>query len=328
MRYSVIICTHNRSDVLPRALEAIGRLEAPAGAEIELLVVDNASTDGTTAVVRTFAEKAPFAVRYIHEPRLGHSFALNAGIASARGDVIAFTDDDAFPDPGWLEGLHRAFVAERADWAFGPVTPTWESSKPSWYGPEVIAYFAGLNYGAESFQVSDEQHPFIGVNHACRREALLSLGGYREDLGGFGKQGGVGNDEDLFRRALRAGMRIMYAPDAGVSHLIPARRCQKGYHRGNMWAGTAAHFRFLITDPPPPPTLLGVPRYFYRKIIDHAALWAKQTVRGTRSAAFYHELQTLRFGLLICHALRHSCRRAWTPNANRHSAASSSHTTA
>jgi glycosyltransferase involved in cell wall biosynthesis len=301
-RFTVLICTHNRCKVLADALRSQAPVRPPAGCEVELIVVDNASTDRTAEVVQDFAKSVPFPVRYLHEQRLGHSFALNTGVGAATGDVIAFTDDDAFPAPHWLEALHESFVQRGADWAFGPTRPRWEGRAPAFFGPETRNLFAILDYGSEPFVVTSVDRPFIGVNHACRRAALDRVGRYREDLGGFGQKGCAGNDEDLFRRTLRAGLRIVYTPEAWVEHFIPEPRCRRAYYRSGTWRNSAGYCELLLNAPPEGPKLLGLPRYFFRKPLDHLARWLWDGLRGRRSSAFFHQLQTIRFAGLIWHA--------------------------
>jgi hypothetical protein len=176
--------------------------------------------------------------------------------------------------------------------------------------------FAVLDYGPEPFEVRDDAHPFFGVNHACLRSVLLELGGYREDRGLFGKGGGTSNDEELYRRALAAGVRIIYQPAASVQHLIPRKRCDKAFQRGVAWRASGPFFESLLVEPPAPAWALSLPRYFFRKPLDHLCGWLRQALRGNRSGAFYHELQALRFTGVIYHALRRWLRsRAAPPRA-------------
>jgi glycosyltransferase involved in cell wall biosynthesis len=90
---SVVICTYNRSSLLVRALESL-EFQEPADLAYEVLVVDNNSSDDTRNVAQHFVEKRPPRFRYIFEPKQGLSYARNAGIANARAEDIAFTDDD------------------------------------------------------------------------------------------------------------------------------------------------------------------------------------------------------------------------------------------
>src|SRR4051794_13704771 len=102
---SIVLCTYNRAPLLARALTA---LVAAAADDAELIVVDNNSTDGTAGVVRQFAD-GPLHIRAVHEPRQGLSFARNTGICAARGELIAFTDDDVVVGREWIKSLRRGF---------------------------------------------------------------------------------------------------------------------------------------------------------------------------------------------------------------------------
>jgi glycosyltransferase involved in cell wall biosynthesis len=320
MRYSVLICTHNRCSVLPRALEALARLDVPTGWDWELVVADNASSDATARVVEIFARRAPMSVRCVHEPRLGHSYALNSGVAACRGEFIAFTDDDALPKTDWLRRIDAVLDGLQAHWAFGKAVPVWPAHQPPWFSQQLNRYFALLDYGPDPFVVADREHTFYGVNHACRRDALESLGGYRTDRGIFGDQGmglAVGNDVDLFERALAAGMKVVYDPAIEVGHIIPEARATKAYNRRIVWINTRNFYRFLRNNPPPVPWLLGLPRYYYRMALGRLVGYLKNVALCNRSAAFAHELELIRFAGLFREAWRAGLRRPeWPHSAN------------
>lgn len=305
MDYTILICTHNRCMVLPRALDAVAALKTPPGKSMELIVVENASTDQTAAVVEEFGRRAAFPVRCLREDRLGHSFALNTGIAAARGEIVAFTDDDALPMPDWLLELERMFREHDADFAFGRVYPVWEQEIPRWFSEHFYPHLALLDYGSEILLITDANKPFNGVNHAVKRSTLQDLGGFREDLGLYGTKGGIGNDHDLFQRAQAADARILYNPAAQVGHLIEPCRYRKGYWRKKTWTSTAYQYAFLQSNPPPVPLLLGLPRYYYRLTFAEALRYFKYLLARDRSLTFYHELRLLRFlGLMY-----QSCRK-------------------
>ncbi len=303
MRYSVIICTHNRGPVLGRALAAVLGMESPADGGWEVVVVDNRSTDGTADLVRKVAAEAPVPVRSVYEDRLGHSRALNAGVRAARGEVLAFTDDDALPAPRWLATIGEAMAEYRADWVFGPIDPVWPAGEPDWFHEVLRPYFAVLDYGPKPFVVESDDRPFYGVNHACRRAALGRLGGYAEHLGGIGAVGGIGNDEDLFRRGRRAGLKFVYHPEVRVGHLIAPRRCDRGFHRRSMWRNTGPYYRYLLADPPRVAWFAGLPRFLYRRLGWHLGQYLRGWLTGPPGVRFYHELMCIRFGGLAWRAL-------------------------
>src|SRR5271156_2755228 len=94
MKLSDILCTYNRAESLAKALASIAQSTVPDSIQWEVLVVDNNSRDATRSVVEEFWWRDPSRFRYLFEPKQGKSNALNAGIQQARGEILAFTDDD------------------------------------------------------------------------------------------------------------------------------------------------------------------------------------------------------------------------------------------
>src|SRR5688572_25869200 len=133
---SVVVCTHNRAADLERALASVFAQNSD-GFAYEVVVVDNCSTDATPQVVqRATASGAP--VRYVFESALGLCHARNAGWRAARGAIVAYLDDDALAQPGWLAAIHTAFAAHpEAGVAGGRVDPIWEAERPAWLSDDV-----------------------------------------------------------------------------------------------------------------------------------------------------------------------------------------------
>src|SRR5215469_1547003 len=94
MDITVVLCTFNRCERLRKALESIAASVVPQGVTWEVLIVDNNSTDRTMSAVKEFLKRDPERFRYLFEARQGKSYALNSGLKEARGDVVAFVDDD------------------------------------------------------------------------------------------------------------------------------------------------------------------------------------------------------------------------------------------
>lgn len=108
MNITVILCTYNRCESLAKALESAAALRLPESVEWEVLVVDNNSTDQTREVVEAFCRRHTGRFRYLFERQQGKSYALNAGIREAGGNVLAFTDEDVTVEPPWLKNLTAA----------------------------------------------------------------------------------------------------------------------------------------------------------------------------------------------------------------------------
>ena len=130
MLVSIVIATRNRNVLLGRTLEALARQRWPRE-HLEVIVADNGSTDDTPAVVDA-ARARGLPVRYLCVNQPGKSHAVNAALRTARGDVIAFTDDDVVPEPEWLTGLVRAIEETGADFVAGRILPIWEMDPPAW----------------------------------------------------------------------------------------------------------------------------------------------------------------------------------------------------
>src|SRR6185503_10841331 len=103
--------TFNRAPLLDETLQSLRGLTVDAVRHWEAIVVDNNSTDDTRAVVERHARDFPVTLHYLFEARQGRSSALNAGIAVARGSVVAMTDDDVLVEPGWLNVACDALLA-------------------------------------------------------------------------------------------------------------------------------------------------------------------------------------------------------------------------
>lgn len=204
---SVIVCTRNRSDALARLLERLEQLVVPAGVRWELIVVDNGSTDGTAALLASPPRTLP--MRVVNELTCGLSRARNAGLAAATGDLLLMTDDDCLPDPQWLAVMRDEFARAPSLGVLGGRVELFDQrDQPT-----------TTRTSRERGQIAGalDLDSIIGCNMAFRRSALAAAGPFDIALGG-GTGAGAGEDVDFVYRALRAGLRIEYSPDALVYH--------------------------------------------------------------------------------------------------------------
>jgi len=307
---TVAICTFNRAPVLRRTLEHMRGMEVPSPFDWELLVVDNKSTDDTQQVLNEMAGRLP--LRSLRELQTGQSYARNLILREARGQWIVWTDDDALVDPRWLATIMATFERTSADIVFGRVEAAWPNEQvPDWYSPRVSGLFALIDYGADAFVATDPHKSFAGVNFAAKIEAHRALGEFRVDYGVRGDQtgGGLGEDTDMYERALGRGMKIVYEPKAIVRHMMPDIRAKKMFNWKKALLNQDRYYENLIKDPPRVPWLLGLPRYYYRNMAGDtgALLWALATRDKPRR--FFHELYVLRFLGLFAQSGRHGFRR-------------------
>lgn len=237
--FSVVIPTYNREETLRLTLQSV--LAQRTAVPYEVIVVDNNSTDGTREVVAAFARGATVDVRYVFEPVQGSSAARNAGIAAARGEVIAFLDDDVIAAPEWLSALAHAYAKLPDAWCIGGrVTLQLPRVLPPWLVPLdglVASYLSQQDLGNGIVRI---EYPkgLISANLSVRREALERVGGFSRQLGRFGARLLSGEDIELCHRIQRAGGAVYYCGAASVGHLVSQSRLTKGFlRRRAYWQG-------------------------------------------------------------------------------------------
>lgn len=226
---SAVVCTHDRSELLARALESLCRQSLPED-DFEVLVIDNASTDDTKAVARSIcAGRANFA--YVYEPVLGLSSARNRALREACGRYVAFLDDDAVAEPEWLQETLAAFaeVEPKPVCVGGKTLPNWQGPRPLWLHDTLLQSLSIIDWSDEAFFV---EPPFflVGANIAFDRALILKVGGFDESLGRVGKVLLCSEETDLVNRIREAGHPIYYEPKAVVSHLVSRSRLTKAWH--------------------------------------------------------------------------------------------------
>jgi glucosyl-dolichyl phosphate glucuronosyltransferase len=226
---TIIIGTLNRRQLLQSSLVSLLRQRCPAD-RFEILVVDNGSTDGTQDMVRRMAAAASN-MRLVEEPARGLSRARNRGIAEARGELIAFFDDDAVAEPDWVEVLLRVFEVEpETDAAGGRIEVLWPDTRPIWMPRSIEGYYGRCDYGAERKRLAYPQYPY-GSNMVIRRERLLAIGGFNTELGPTGGNLMAGGEQDLFFRLYETNVTVVYEPAALVHHWAPPERVTRQWTR-------------------------------------------------------------------------------------------------
>lgn len=120
---SVLICTCNRANLLRETLAAVSATTPPDDCDVEIIVVDNNSTDSTPRVIADAARRSPFPIVSLQEKKQGKSYALNRGLDAAKGDIIALTDDDVWPDVNWVRNIVNRFREHDVTFVFGRFSP-------------------------------------------------------------------------------------------------------------------------------------------------------------------------------------------------------------
>ena len=294
---TVVLCTYNRAQLLAPAVERLlgQSIDAPA---YEVILVDNNSTDDTRRVVERFLDSTGRAIRYVFEPRQGLSNARNAGIAAARADVVAFTDDDVRVSDDWVQVIRRAFDAHpEVDCLGGRTLPIWPSAPPRWLTPRHwVGPLALQDYGDEAFVV-DARRPLClaGANFAFRKSVFSRIGLFSAD---FPRS----EDTEFMLRLWRQGSWALYVPEMKAFAAVQAERLTKAYHRqwhSNIGRCNARMQLEELTAPDgslrPAPLcfarVLGVPRFAIRQLAREAADWVRAAAHRSESETFWHEVQ-------------------------------------
>lgn len=233
MRVSLCVCTYRRPVGLRRLLEAVARIRTERVAALEIVVVDNDPDGSARVTVDGMADAMPFAIRHVHEPRRGISFARNRAVAEAdpASEWIAFLDDDEEPEAGWLDALLRVQAEHAADVVAGPVPPRYESEAPRWV-------LRG-RFHEPPRRPSGTPLPYADTGNVLVRASLFRAfpAPFAPSLALAG-----GEDTHFFLRVARAGHRIVWADDAVAWEWVPPSRVRlpwllrRAFRRGNTWA--------------------------------------------------------------------------------------------
>lgn len=273
---SVVIPTLERQVSLRRALtSAVSQLTTDDIA-IEIVVVDNSVTGSARAVVAEFADAA-WPVRYVGEPVPGVANARNAGLRAAKGDWIAFLDDDEEAGADWIAELMKTASAAGADAVFGPVSARADA------GGEIGALDSYFSRGVARPDGADitELAPYLGTNNSLfsRARCLEEDAPFDTTLNETG-----GEDSLLLRRLVMRGRRFAWAAKASVVEWTPPRRLTWTYVRRRKFL--SGQIRVFVQE-------MSAPGH-----VGQIGLWmavgAVQTVLGALAAALFYPLDRTR----------------------------------
>ncbi|MCD6672183.1 MAG: glycosyltransferase [Burkholderiaceae bacterium] len=234
IRASVIIPTRDRADLLERCLAALTR-QTLAADEFEVVVVDNGSRDATAQVAAGYATH--LALRCIVAPEPGLHVGRHAGMRAARSDVLMYTDDDAEPEPTWVEAVAQAFEDPAVGLVGGNDYPRFEGDPPAWlqrwwnepvYRGRALGYLSVLDFGSGRFPLAPEY--VWGCNFSIRRQALETVSGFHPDGVPRDLMRLRGDGESYVASAIVSrGWKAIFDSRASVHHLVPPARMTRDY---------------------------------------------------------------------------------------------------
>ena len=253
LTFSIIIPTFNRCAALERTLNSLIKIDS-GKKNYEVLIVDNGSTDGTSAMIEGFRSRLQ--CRVISEPTPGLLSARHRGAIESARDICVFIDDDVRLDPGWLNALQDAFTDPSIVLVGGPSRPLFEVNPPPWLKAFQSVEEAGtlcvplsLFDGGDKVKEIDPIYIF-GLNFAIRRETLFAQGGFHPDSlpGPLQRYQGDG-ETGLSMKIKRSGLRALYHPNAAVRHEVSASRLTEAYFtRRAFFQGVCDSYTQIRTD--------------------------------------------------------------------------------
>ncbi|MGH2415482.1 MAG: glycosyltransferase [Microcystaceae cyanobacterium] len=248
IQISAIICTFNRASYLSKAIQSLVNQTLDINC-YEILVIDNCSTDKTKQVVTETFARVPN-LHYIYEPIQGLSQARNTGWQNAKGEYIAYLDDDAIASPHWLEKILEVFqtVKPQPGVVGGKIEPIWEAPRPSWLSDKLARSLTILDWSETPVVFSDDSQWLAGANIAYPKHLLRTFNGFDVNLGRKGSKLLSCEENYLHFRLRTNGHQIYYHPAVVVKHHIQASRLVKSWHfKRRYWGGISASILDIYT---------------------------------------------------------------------------------
>ena len=242
MKISIIIPTHNRSDLLKNVIDSVFLIQEEA--DFEFVVVDNNSTDGTKQLIEKYSDR----VKYVFEKCTSFTKARSAGADNASGDILLYLDDDVVVNPGSLRNIDRIFSEyPECGVIAGKILPKYLDTPPSWTldcqnsfnGWSLFYHNPDTFNGKNVKQVNWAAGPMMAI----RRTAYEQVGGFPPDTIGVETNKGdktfnklyIGpGDYGLCFKVIEKGWKVLYNDNISIYHLIPSVRFTVKFWRSRM----------------------------------------------------------------------------------------------
>jgi len=240
---TVLISSHNRAELLDRTLRYLNDARRPRDCAVDVLVAANACTDRTHALLDLYACAASdpatrenrLPLRWVAEPRMGKSHALNCAIPLLTSERVAFVDDDHRVDVAYLESICKAATDyAEADILCGRILPDWDGSEPPWVhddGPYRIYPLPVPRYDLGDRPLASPHKTGTpgGGNLVLRTTLFDRVGDFSTVYGPVGRGLGGAEDHQWVLRAIAAGATVQYVPEIVQYHYVDPTRLKLGY---------------------------------------------------------------------------------------------------
>jgi len=289
---SVIICAYadRRWKELLAAIASVAGQSAPP---LETIVV----VDHNRALSDRLRVAVPDVRVLDNAQQRGLSGARNTGVATARGALVAFLDDDAVAAPDWLAWLTPTFEDSRVVAVGGATDPLWAGPRPRWF-PDEFGWVLGYSYRGLPPEACAVRNPF-GCNMVICREVVEAVGGFRHGIGRVGTHPVGGEETDLCIRArqLRPETIIIYEPRARIGHWVPEDRARPRYFARRCYAEGLS--KALIAERTGADAALASERDYVRHVLPAGVARGLGDALGGRDAAGAARAAAILGGLAI-----------------------------
>ena len=228
---SIVICTHNGAGLIANTLDCLMAQRVSSGIEWEVVLVDNASTDGTADVARSHWSH-PVPLRIIPEERLGVGFARLTGIRESQYEYVCFVDDDNHLNEDWVDTAFRLMQAHPRAGAIGGYNDCQcETTPPAWFQPYAACYAVG-GQAPEEGELTEERRALWSAGMILRKTAWSDLeqAGFNPLLSGrSGKKKLSGEDTEICYLLRILGWKVYYFTSLKLTHQIPSGRLRWTY---------------------------------------------------------------------------------------------------
>jgi len=238
---SIVVCTYNRTNLLCKVVKKI--LELTAEEErIELIVIDNNSTDSTKADLMNIAEAEK--IKYFLETQQGLSYSRNRGIAEASGEWIFFLDDDGWPADDLFERLLAYVDSDRYSVIGGQYTAWYFYGKKKWSKDHYYSNFPQIKRP----KVMTGNEKLSGGILMIKKELFEKAGLFDSELGMKGNQLGYGEETEMQERLQKLGYDLYFDPKLKMKHVVAEKKLNVGYFFESKKALAKSFYHYEFKD--------------------------------------------------------------------------------
>jgi glycosyltransferase involved in cell wall biosynthesis len=285
MKFSVIITTFNRANIIPVCLDSLVNQNYPKD-DYEIIIVNNNSSDNTEEVVEKYIERFPDVnIKYYFIPRPGQVYARQIGILAAKNEILSFTDDDGILCPDWLSEIKNVFQKnDKAAGVAGKIEIKWDETPPEWIY-EYEKQLGKLDYGDE---IKYETGMYMNAgNLSIKKDILIEVGGFNPEMVGEWLLGD--GESGLWLRLKKKNYLIGWAPKALMQHYQIARKNAtiEDIRRRFMNNGICIPYNIYAINKEGKNALIRNMLYTFKQGIKWSIKKIKYTLRGSKKNKYY-----------------------------------------